>query len=77
MPYVNIQITAGATREQAAGIQQITTASAELDQSTHRNAAMFEESTTAIDVMKSEFESLLENVRAFRLDEGENGYSDG
>ena len=64
-----IGMVANATREQAIGIQEITTASAQLDQATQKNAAMFEESTAAIATMKSEFANLMGAVDTFNFGE--------
>ncbi|MCP4192810.1 MAG: HAMP domain-containing protein [Planctomycetaceae bacterium] len=62
-----IDLVANATQEQKTRILEITTASTDLDKSTQRNAAMFEESNSAIAVMRSEFGSLLGAVDEFRL----------
>ncbi|MBY6047268.1 methyl-accepting chemotaxis protein [Vannielia litorea] len=63
-----IDHVATSSGEQATSIDEVVTATAELDRSTQENAANFEETTAALTTMQSEFEALLTTVNSFRLD---------
>ncbi|MGH1425593.1 MAG: methyl-accepting chemotaxis protein [Pseudooceanicola sp.] len=68
------------SREQSSGLSEINGAMNDLDQVTQQNAAMFEETTAASHVLKSEAESLLEAAARFRLSgdsDGVDGFASG
>jgi methyl-accepting chemotaxis protein len=56
-----------ATQEQTAGISQVSTAVAQLDQVTQQNAALVEESAAAAESLKSQATQLVEAVAVFQL----------
>jgi methyl-accepting chemotaxis protein len=56
-----------ATREQTAGISQVGTAVAQLDQVTQQNAALVEESAAAAESLKKQAAQLVEAVAVFQL----------
>ena len=61
------EISAAATQEQAAGIDQINRAVAQLDQVTQKNAALVEEATAAAQTMKDQAHRLSEVVEFFTV----------
>lgn len=60
---------AASTTEQSAGLTEINTAMAQLDQVTQQNAAMFEETTAASQALAREADSLNDTMARFRLAE--------
>ena len=56
-----------ATQEQTAGISQVSTAVAQLDQVTQQNAALVEESAAAAESLKNQATQLVEAVAVFQL----------
>jgi methyl-accepting chemotaxis protein len=56
-----------ATQEQTAGIGQVSTAVAQLDQVTQQNAALVEESAAAAESLKRQADQLVEAVAVFQL----------
>ncbi|MBP2846154.1 MCP four helix bundle domain-containing protein [Dickeya oryzae] len=58
-----------ATSEQQLGISQINTAVAQLDQVTHQNAALVEESATATDSLSGQAAHLVEVIKVFVVEE--------
>jgi methyl-accepting chemotaxis protein len=56
-----------ATQEQTAGINQVSTAIAQLDQVTQQNAALVEESAAAAESLKNQAAQLVEAVAVFQL----------
>jgi methyl-accepting chemotaxis protein len=58
---------AAASREQSAGIGQVGTAVAQMDQVVQQNASMVEEAAAATDALKGQAEALLRTVARFRL----------
>jgi aerotaxis receptor len=61
---------ANASTEQSAGVGQINQSLAELDQTTHRNAAVAEESAASAKAMAAQAKGLVDAVSIFRLAEG-------
>ncbi len=59
-----------ATKEQSAGIGQVSGAVAQLDQTTQQNAALVEQSAAAADSLKQQAAKLAEVVSVFKLDRG-------
>ncbi|HEX2545912.1 MAG TPA: methyl-accepting chemotaxis protein [Ramlibacter sp.] len=62
---------AAASEEQDAGIQQVNTAIAQMDQVVQQNASLVEEATAATESMKGQAASLLQLVRKFNLGEAQ------
>ena len=60
---------ADSSAQQAAGLSEISTAMEQLDQVTQQNAAMFEETTAAVNALRGQAESLEERSLAFRISE--------
>jgi len=58
---------AGASQEQSAGIQQVNTAIAQMEEMTQRNAVLVEEGTTASSLMKDHAQSLKRQVAFFNV----------
>lgn len=63
----NVSEIAAASREQSSGIAEINVAIEQLDRSTQRNAAMFEETTAASQVLTSEAGQLSHLVAEFKI----------
>lgn len=63
----NVSEIAMASREQSSGISEINVAIEQLDRSTQRNAAMFEETTAASQVLTSEASQLSHLVAGFKI----------
>lgn len=61
---------AGASKEQASGLDGINSAMSELDKVTQQNAAMFEETTAASHALANEVKALVEETSQFKLDTG-------
>jgi methyl-accepting chemotaxis protein-1 (serine sensor receptor) len=57
-----------ASQEQAAGIEQVNQAIAQMDQATQQNAALVEQASAAAQALREEADSLAAAVQAFRLD---------
>ncbi|MDF1631726.1 methyl-accepting chemotaxis protein [Mycoplana sp. MJR14] len=66
----HIHSIATAAREQATGLQEVSTAVNQMDQVTQHNAAMVEESSAATHKLKAEADSLASLVSRFRTGEG-------
>jgi len=62
---------AAASQEQSAGIGQINTAVAQMEQVVQQNASLVEEASAATESMKEQAAGLLDTVSRFRLDEEE------
>jgi aerotaxis receptor len=62
---------ANASTEQSAGVGQVNQSLAELDQTTHRNAAVAEESAASAKAMAAQATGLVDAVSIFRLAEGQ------
>ncbi|WP_341486125.1 nitrate- and nitrite sensing domain-containing protein [Thioclava sp. GXIMD4215] len=60
-----------ATRETTIGINEISGATLELDQTTQKNAAMFEETNAAIATLRTETEALAAEIGTFQIDPGD------
>ena len=58
----------GASDEQSAGIGQVNTAIAQMDQTTQRNAALVEEAAAAADSMREQAQRLVQAVSVFKLE---------
>ncbi|KAA8919243.1 hypothetical protein CEK64_13155, partial [Xanthomonas sontii] len=56
-----------ASREQSAGIEQVNTTVAQMDQATQQNAALVEEATASARAMEEEAGQLSQSVALFRL----------
>lgn len=56
-----------AGREQSAGLTQVNSAVAQMDEMTQQNAALVEEVSAASDTLKTQIESLVDQVMVFRL----------
>ncbi|MGO4475229.1 methyl-accepting chemotaxis protein [Massilia sp. 2TAF26] len=56
-----------ASQEQAAGIEQVNQAIAQMDQATQQNAALVEQASAAAQALREEADSLAAAVQAFRL----------
>jgi methyl-accepting chemotaxis protein len=63
----SIAAVAALAQEQSAGIQQVTTAINQIDQTTQHNAAMVEETTAATATLASEAEQLADLVAQFKV----------
>ncbi|WP_349295621.1 nitrate- and nitrite sensing domain-containing protein (plasmid) [Thioclava sp. 'Guangxiensis'] len=61
----------GATRETTIGIKEISNATLELDQTTQKNAAMFEETNAAITTLRNETQALSAELGTFKIDTGD------
>ncbi|TXH15593.1 MAG: hypothetical protein E6R00_07235 [Gammaproteobacteria bacterium] len=59
---------ATASADQSAGIGQVNTAVAQMDQVVQQNASLVEEATAATESMKDQAAALLQTVAQFRLD---------
>ncbi len=57
-----------ASDEQSAGIGQVNTAIAQMDQTTQRNAALVEQATAAADSMREQAQQLVQAVSVFKLE---------
>jgi uncharacterized phage infection (PIP) family protein YhgE len=62
------EITA-ASQEQTAGIEQVNSAIAQMDQTTQQNAALVEEASAAAQALQEEASRLAQAVGTFRLNE--------
>ena len=62
---------ANASTEQSAGVGQVNQSLAELDQTTHRNAAVAEESAASAKAMAVQATGLVDAVSIFRLAGGQ------
>jgi methyl-accepting chemotaxis protein len=60
---------AAASQEQSAGIGQINTAVAQMEQVVQQNASLVEEASAATESMKEQAAGLLDTVSRFRLEE--------
>ena len=63
----NVDAIATAAREQATGLQEISSAIHSIDQMTQQNAALVEESAAAAQSMKEQALKLADAVSVFRL----------
>ncbi len=61
---------ASASREQGAGIQQVTQAIAQMDEMTQRNAALVEQAAAAAESLEDQARDLSQAVAVFKLDRG-------
>jgi methyl-accepting chemotaxis protein len=61
---------AAATQEQSGGIEQVTTAITQLEQTVQQNASLVEEAAATTESMKAQADTLLQQVRRFKLHEG-------
>ena len=62
---------AGATKEQALGMQQVNTTVADMDRTTQQNAAMVEEASAASEALAAEAETLALLIGQFRVDDSQ------
>lgn len=65
-----VHAIANSAAEQAMGLNEISTAVNQLDQVTQQNAAMFEESSAAVEVLREQATSLADESAVFSLGEG-------
>jgi len=63
-----VSAIAGATQEQALGMQQVNTTVADMDRTTQQNAAMVEEASAASVALAAEAETLARLIGQFRVD---------
>jgi methyl-accepting chemotaxis protein len=67
---VKIEEIAGASKEQASGLDGINLAMSELDKVTQQNAAMFEETTAASHALANEVKALVDETAQFKSETG-------
>jgi methyl-accepting chemotaxis protein len=60
---------AAASQEQSAGINQVNTAVAQMEQVVQQNASLVEEATAATEAMKEQAAALLQSVSRFKVDD--------
>jgi len=64
---------AAATKEQAAGIEQVNQVVVQMDQVTQQNAALVEEATAASRALEQQAHALTESVAVFTLEDSAAG----
>lgn len=64
---------ADASTEQAAGIDQINTALAQMDETTQQNSALVEQNAAAAKALQQQSQAMDENVSFFRIGRGDSG----
>jgi methyl-accepting chemotaxis protein len=60
---------AAASKEQSAGIEQVSTSIDEMDRMTQQNAALVEQATAAASSLQQQAEQLARRVSVFKLDD--------
>jgi methyl-accepting chemotaxis protein len=70
-----VRLVAKSSRDQSAALSEINTGVSHLDQATQENAAMAEENTAASQILRTDAQKLIEEVRQFKISdhEGEPG----